>query len=250
MAKEVQTCSSCGSALAGTSPICDVCGHDMREDALHASSPAAAATPEANRPVQKPARKSGKKAPATAAAALFNTQQWIAIVVAAFILGGVVGASIMPSHDHGQAAASAQDTAPEVQADLTRLNETRAAAEANPDSPDALLAYAHALHDSGFPEQAIVQYRRYLEFVPDNPDARVDLGICYFETKDFSTAIAEMEHAVAGHPDHQLGNYNLGIVNLNAGNKEKAREWFEKARDINPSSPHGVNASQLLEQHF
>lgn len=255
MAKEALTCSSCGSALAASTTICDVCGHDtredtVREDAQRESTLAAAPPSVAGQQTRKPARKTGKKPAAAAAAALFNTPQWIAIVVAAFILGGVVGASLVPTHDHGDAAMATQGTPPEAQADLTRLNETRAAAEANPDSPDALLAYAHALHDSGFPEQAIVQYRQYLAFVPDNPDARVDLGICYFETKDYTTAIAEMEKAVAGHPDHQLGNYNLGIVNLNAGNKEKAREWFEKARDINPSSPHGVNAAQLLEEQF
>ena len=275
MADNSNTCTSCGSLLPDGMTVCDICGHDSRDDARsrrqsETAAESAAGQPEAApgtqkqgteaaRPKQKPSaakgpkKSGGKSGAAQTSDALFNTPQWLAIVVAAFILGGVVGASFLPA---GGGAKEAADSAGNVQgqqtpqADLARLDATREAAEANPDSPDALLAYAHALHDSGMPEQAIVQYKRYLEFVPDNPDARVDLGICYFETKDYATAIAEMEQAVAGHPDHQLGNYNLGIVNLNAGNKDKAREWFEKARDIDPASPHGQNASQLLEQHF
>lgn len=242
--------------------ICDICGHDRNLDYQESLTPPPSMTvtmqPEA-RPgtSQKPARVSpqqagkrgGKSGKGGASAVLFTTPQWIAITVAAFILGAVLAASMLPSGGTtpaGNGEAAQQGTQP----DLQRLNSARDAAEANPDNPDALLAYANALHDAGMNDQAIAQYKRYLGFVPDNPDARVDLGICYFEKKDFATAIAEMEIAVAKHPDHQLGNYNLGIVNLNAGNKDKAREWFEKARDLDPTSPHGVNATQLLKEQF
>lgn len=273
MAKRTQTCSSCGSIKPDDRSVCDICGHDARSEArteppteaaaagrgpassASAAMPAAmpAATPKQARGPQRPsATRSAKAGRKDAAPALFSTPQWIAIVVAAFILGGVLSASFI-SRDAGTAsggATTAGNAGDGAQPDMQRLTETRAAMEANPDNPDALLAYSHALHDSGMPAQAIVQYKRYLEFRPDDPDARVDLGICYFETKDYATAISEMERAVAKFPDHQLGNYNLGIVNLNAGNKDKAREWFEKARDIDPSSPHGQNAAQLLGEHF
>ena len=270
MTKETFSCSACGSALPDGVTLCDVCGHDRLVDVRAAAVRAERARGTAAEsggntggseaaPRQRAggakasARKTGGSgASARAAGPLFNTPQWMAIVVAAFILGGVAGASFVPSG--GNASTGAGETAGQAQQgaqpDIARLDATRAALEANPDDPDALLAYSHALHDSGMPAQAIVQYRRYLEFRPDDPDARVDLGICYFETKDYTNAITEMERAVAGHPTHQLGHYNLGIVNLNAGNKDKAREWFEKARDINPTSPHGQNAIQLLKEHF
>ena len=258
--RDTPTCPSCGSINSGADAVCDICGHDPRTDiaapAPASAAPASAAAttrPKQQRGVTKAAAgrsvNTGKK---VSGHALFTTTQWIAITVAAFILGGVLSATILSRHegrppgDPTQQAMGAEGAQPDMQ----RLTETRAAMEANPDNPDALLAYSHALHDSGMPAQAIVQYKRYLEFRPDDPDARVDLGICYFETKDFANAISEMERAVATFPDHQLGHYNLGIVNLNAGNKDKARAWFEKARDIDPTSPHGTNATQLLEEHF
>ncbi|MDX9758767.1 MAG: tetratricopeptide repeat protein [Bacteroidota bacterium] len=256
------TCSACGSIKPDGHDVCDICGHDARTDARTPSP--AAAPPRPDHPAEAPVRKQGRGNPRSAGsrakktgtsgmgAALFSTPQWIAITVAAFILGGVLAATIVSPGGRSSTGSTAeqQASADGVQPDMQRLTETRAAMEANPDNPDALLAYSHALHDSGMPAQAIVQYKRYLEFRPDDPDARVDLGICYFETKDYATAITEMERAVAKSPDHQLGNYNLGIVNLNAGNKDKAREWFEKARDLDPSTPHGQNAAQLLREHF
>lgn len=243
--------------------ICDVCGHDRSlESRQPVTAPpsmtvdmtpgtASPASPKRTRVApQQAGKKGGKSGKGAASAVLFTTPQWIAITVASFILGAVLAASMLPSG--GTTAAGNGEAAQQqgAQPDLQRLNSAREAAEANPDNPDALLAYANALHDADMNDQAIVQYKRYLEFVPDNPDARVDLGICYFEKKDYAAAIAEMEIAVAKHPDHQLGNYNLGIVNLNAGNKDKAREWFEKARDLDPTSPHGINAAQLLKEQF
>lgn len=239
--------------------VCDVCGHDRSLESSQPMTappsmtvdmkPEAASAKRARVAPQQAGKKGGKPGKGSASAVLFTTPQWIAITVASFILGAVLAASMLPSG--GTTAPGSGETAQQgAQPDLQRLNSAREAAEANPDNPDALLAYANALHDADMNDQAIVQYRRYLEFVPDNPDARVDLGICYFEKKDYATAITEMETAVAKHPDHQLGNYNLGIVNLNAGNKDKAREWFEKARDLDPTSPHGINAAQLLKEQF
>jgi tetratricopeptide (TPR) repeat protein len=279
MANTAHVCPSCGSASPANAEFCDICGHDLRietsddsnrptdisatdsspaatgdrHSAAGQQSPPSPAQRSAPRQVRKSPRQAGKKdarksGHGASDAQLFNTPQWVAITVAAFILGGVVGASFVPAG--GGASGDAAQMQAGAQPDLQRLNAAREALDANPDDPAAILVYANALHDSNMPDQAIVQYKRYLEFDPDNPDARVDLGICYFEKRDFASAIVEMERAVAKHPDHQLGNYNLGIVNLNAGNKDKAREWFEKARDLNPASPHGQNAIQLLEEHF
>jgi Tfp pilus assembly protein PilF len=271
MSAEKNICPSCGSSISGDASVCDICGEDLTaaspdRAAVAASavaptgtSAAALAAADAARTkpaVLPPARKKAAAKPAVRAAgskgaALFTTWQWIAIVIAAFILGGVVGASFMPSAREGTTASQEQSgTQPSAQPDLQALESARVAAEADPADADAQLTYANGLHDAMMLDQAIAQYKKYLELDPGNPDARVDLGICYFEKKEYAAAIAEMERAIAEHPEHQLGTYNLGIVNLNAGNKDKAREWLQKARDLDPASPHGQNAAQLLEQHF
>ncbi|MBE0644817.1 MAG: tetratricopeptide repeat protein [Bacteroidetes bacterium] len=262
MAEEKNICASCGSANAHDALICDICGHDLTvkmevvestAEAAPAAAPSAPAKTAPKAPLAKPKKKSSGKAGAKSPASdpVFSTMQWVAITIAAFILGGVITASLLPSTESGQGSVQDEGTMTQgAQPDLQRLNATKAALDANPNDPAAILAYANALHDASMTDQAIVQYKSYLSKNADDPDARVDLGICYFEKQEFALAIEEMERAVTDHPDHQLGTYNLGIVNLNAGNKEKAREWFTKARDMDPNSPHGKNAAQLLSEHF
>ncbi|MGQ9644364.1 MAG: tetratricopeptide repeat protein [Ignavibacterium sp.] len=132
---------------------------------------------------------------------------------------------------------------------VEKINELEAKVKANPNDHQLLLELAHLRMDSGFYEQAIQNYRTYLEFHPDDADVRIDMGVCYFNLKDFNTAIAEMEKALKNNPKHQIGHLNLGVVNLNAGNLEKAKEWFKKAVEIDPTTEAGQKAQQLLTSH-
>lgn len=274
MAEQKFTCPSCGSALPAGAEICDICGEDLHAAAMHEQS---AARPEptssseaATAAAQEENARSGKKASAGGTrrkaktggrvkprrvqeTVLFTTPQWIAISVSCFVLGAVLTATLLPSGGQhaGDASAPGQSQAQQQpQIDLERLESMRAYIENHPDDLKAQLQYANELHDAKLLDQAIAQYKNFLEKQPENPDARVDLGICYFELQQYDAAIREMERAVRDAPMHQLGHYNLGIVNLNAGNLETARAWFEKARDIDPSSAYGIDAEQILQQRF
>ena len=132
---------------------------------------------------------------------------------------------------------------------VQKINELEAKVKANPNDHQLLLELAHLRMDSGFYEQAIQNYRTYLEFHPDDADVRIDMGVCYFNLRDFNTAMAEMEKALEYNPKHQIGHLNLGVVNLNAGNLEKAKEWFKKTVEINPTTEAGQKAQQLLTSH-
>lgn len=132
---------------------------------------------------------------------------------------------------------------------VQRINELEAKVKANPDDHQSLLELAHLRMDSGFYEQAIQNYKTYLEHHPDDADVRIDMGICYFNLKDFNIAIAEMEKALKYNPKHQVGHLNLGIVNLSIGNLEKAKEWFKETVEINPTTEAGQKAQQLLISH-
>jgi hypothetical protein len=83
----------------------------------------------------------------------------------------------------------------------------------------------------------------------ENADARVDMGVCYFNLKDYTNAIREMETALKYVPNHQIAHLNLGIVNLAAGNIAKSKEWLQKAYDINPTNEVGQKAENLLKNH-
>jgi cytochrome c-type biogenesis protein CcmH/NrfG len=132
---------------------------------------------------------------------------------------------------------------------VQKINELEAKVKANPNDHQSLLELAHLRMDSGFYEQAIQNYRAYLEHHPEDADVRIDMGVCYFNLRDFNTAITEIEKALQYQPKHQIGYLNLGVVNLNAGNLEKAKEYFQKAVEINPNTEAGKKAQQLLTSH-
>ena len=129
------------------------------------------------------------------------------------------------------------------------INDLEATIKQNPEDYKSLLQLAHLKNDSGLFEAAIQNYKTYLDKNPKDSDARVDMGVCYFNLQDFANAIKEMETALKYVPNHQIAMLNLGVVNLSAGNLEKSKEWLKKAYDINPTNDVGIKAQQLLNNH-
>jgi len=156
----------------------------------------------------------------------------------------------------------AQVTAP-VQPPMEEVRRLQDAVRANPGDAAAMLQLANRLHDMGLSEPgmlngAIDAYRHYLGLKPADPDARVDLGICYFElgradsaerTRLFQAAVREMETAIKESPSHQPAAFNLGVVHLFMGDTEQSTTWFRKAVEFAPESELGKRAKNLLEQH-
>jgi tetratricopeptide (TPR) repeat protein len=148
--------------------------------------------------------------------------------------------------------------AAEPQAPRVDIAPLEAAVAADPRDPAALLRLANGLQDNRAFARAIDAYERSLALDPRNPDARVDMGVCYYELgrADTSggvtmlrTAVQEMELALKYRPDHQPAAFNLGIVHLTMGELETSNRWFLRAVELNPSSELGVRAKRILEQH-
>ena len=132
---------------------------------------------------------------------------------------------------------------------IQQINELEAKLKANPDDKETLLKLAHLQNDSGFYEKAIPLYQKYLAQVPADADARIDMGVCYYNIHDYDSAIKEIKTALKYKPDHQIGNLNLGIVNLAAGNMDEAMKWLQKAVDLGPETEIGKRAKELLNSH-
>lgn len=132
---------------------------------------------------------------------------------------------------------------------MQMINDLEAKIKQNPEDYASLLQLAHLKNDSGLFEAAIQNYKTYLYKNPKDADARVDMGVCYFNLKDFPNAIMEMETAIKDVPNHQIAHLNLGVVNLAAGNLEKSKEWLKKAVELNPANDVGKKAEQLLNNH-
>jgi tetratricopeptide (TPR) repeat protein len=140
----------------------------------------------------------------------------------------------------------------------TEIESLQKQVDANPDDLDATLRLANLLHDVRMLPRAIAMYEKYLTARPSDPDARVDMGICYFELglengskKDeyLERAKREMQMALTYSPKHQLAYFNLGIVCLRAGDMEASNKWFKECIDIDPNSETGMRAKELYNQH-
>ena len=134
-------------------------------------------------------------------------------------------------------------------ADLDEIADLESKVNANPEDMESTLHLAHLLQDSKFFKKAISNYKKYLEKNPQDADARVDMGICFYNLGDNTAAINEMETALKYQPKHQIAHLNLGIVNLTAKNIEASKEWFRKTADLDPNSEAGKRAQELLSSH-
>jgi tetratricopeptide (TPR) repeat protein len=150
------------------------------------------------------------------------------------------------------------DHPPIDQAMLGELQSLEQAARDNPGDAHSQLNLANRLMDMRMYPRAIDTYRKYLELNPSNPDARVDMAVCYFQLAGVDTshagaltrsALAEMTEALKINPKHQIAMLNLGIVNLQLGDVKTSQEWFRKCIDTDPKTESAQKAKQLLNQH-
>ena len=256
-------CPGCGAALerdarsSGTTVRCPACGHLNTPPAETCQScggrlGARTGTKPASTPKQN------------AATARRKFESWhifsgaaVLVLVAYLVYSNIDGGTPAGASAGSRALPTGEGpVTPHVHAiDLAPLE---AAVRARPDDPDALLKLANALHDNSLWARAIEAYGRYLQKNPGNPDARVDLGICYFELSRIDSAqsgtlarraVQEMESAATQFPNHQQAAFNLGIVLLNTGDLAGSNRWFSRAVEINSQSELGQQAKKILSQH-
>lgn len=132
---------------------------------------------------------------------------------------------------------------------VQKINELEAQVKAAPNNPQLLLQLAHLKNDSGFYDKAIIDYTHYLEVNPSDADARIDMGVCYYNLQNYPKAIEEMEIALTFQPTHQIAHLNLGVVTMASGDIETSKQWLEKAVKLNPNTDAGKRAQELLSSH-
>lgn len=131
---------------------------------------------------------------------------------------------------------------------LERINELENQLKANPDET-RLLELAHLLNDSGLKERAIEKYQEYLKTNPKEADVLVDMGVCYFDLRNYTEAEKRMKEALKYSPQHQIAHLNLGVVTINSGKRDEALVWWKKAVEINPNTEIAKRAQELINSH-
>lgn len=246
----VDQCTVCGYVNPPHLRSCESCGAILPARATgssnDASAPRETALPKAQRRI-------------SAGGILAMLQSWkvtLGLAVVFVVVLVVIGTSQREEvHDHDGTGGDVPPHAAEMMEEIKQLQQR---VDDNPNDAEAMLLLANRLHDVRFFPSAITMYQRYLEKKPEDTDARVDLGICYFEmalidgkvkAEYFTKAEEEMKKALTYDPKHQLAHFNLGIVFLQSGNIQESNAWFKKCIDINPDSETGRRARELYNQH-
>lgn len=108
-----------------------------------------------------------------------------------------------------------------------------------PQSPAGLLKEAEAFHRAGKLDQAISDYKLFLEKYPDVPQARSDLGAALAGAGRYEEAIAEYQRALRLDPlpeiqlNLSLAYYKIGKLSLAVDGLRKVHE--EMPNDIRPA---------------
>lgn len=239
-------CPTCGSENTSEAGFCTSCGAKLKTQATARSGPqqSAQASPAPKRDKARIEKKNRESS-----SPMFSWKVIFGFLGLLLIL--VVALEVLPSHD--QQPVQAASTAPQTPAAnmqlVNQINDLEKRVAASPNDMQSLLSLANVCQDGRFFDKAIVQYRKYLEKNPRDTNARVDLGICYFETSNLEEARKEMEVALKYDPKHVAAHFNLGIVSLRAGKVKEANEWFKKTIALAPNSDMGQQAKQILEQH-
>jgi tetratricopeptide (TPR) repeat protein len=263
-------CPKCGAEIARTDAYCPSCGEKMEWDSQrnivctlcgHANSPGSAVCSECGSALGEGSAKAaaptkavkGKKTSPEGAPLSF-LQSWkltagVGLLLVATLIflrlnrqGGSAEPAMPPQHD-------------ELVKEIESLQKM---VDADPNNDDALIRLGNIYYDQRMFPRAIMMYERYLERNASNANARVDLGVSYFELalqdsvrrgEYFASAKKEIEEALKYAPKHQLAYYNLGMVNLHTGDIEKATEWFRKCYAIDSTTEAGQRAHQLVKNH-
>lgn len=124
-----------------------------------------------------------------------------------------------------------------------------AAVKANPGNVQALVELGNLYYDHHVYPQAIEYYRRALEFRPDDPNVRTDLGTAYWYSGFADQAIAEYTKVLAKNSTFAPAMLNTGIVRME-GLKDYAgavAAW-EKLLATNPQHPERGRVEGLIAQ--
>jgi putative PEP-CTERM system TPR-repeat lipoprotein len=104
--------------------------------------------------------------------------------------------------------------------------------------PDDLLAWQYAASEnakSGKDKQAIEQYERVLQKLPNDANALNNLAVLYHRTKD-PRALATAERAYKATPDSPIFADTLGWILVDSGKTERGLELLQKAAAGAPSN--------------
>lgn len=109
-----------------------------------------------------------------------------------------------------------------------------------PDSPRERVNYGIALIHAAKTAEGIAELEKAQKQDPKIPHTWFNLGIQYKKASEYDKAIAEFEGMVKLVPDEPISHYNLGVLYKLTGKADQAVKEFEASEKLNPrlAGPH------------
>ncbi len=106
------------------------------------------------------------------------------------------------------------------------------AIESNPKNLEARTKMAMTYLSSSSPMKGIQMMREVLAEDPKNEFALFNMGMLSIQSGQYDRAIERLNELIVVNPNHIQGQLLLGVAYMNKGNKEKARQQFEKVKKL------------------
>lgn len=129
-----------------------------------------------------------------------------------------------------------------------KLAELKEAVDTNPSDTLAMRNYADFLSASHKMNEAIPYYEKILKVNPKRTDIYFSLALIYYNKQDFEKCEQVNNDVLSFDPNNQMALYNLGAIAATQGNREKAKDLWEKVISINAESETGKLANESLSR--
>jgi protein O-GlcNAc transferase len=122
------------------------------------------------------------------------------------------------------------------------IGEYEAVLQAEPDDVSALIGLGAAYREQGRVDEALAQFQRAAEILPEDPGIHSSLaglhfqkGNDYAQSSAYDQAIAEYEAVLEVEPEHVSAMTNLGVVYYMTGQWDQAIAAYDSALGIAPA---------------
>ena len=183
----------------------------------------------------------------------------ILIVVIAFLVGFITGATVAILKGSKAAGGSAMVQKPQMTPMPTppgpspaevapQIQALKEIVKKDSKNLSAWVELGNLYFDSNQPKEAIEAYSQYLAIKPDNADVRTDMAIMYRNLGETDRALEEFRKAAQSDPGHINSRYNIGIVLLHdKGDIKGALKAWQEYLKVDPKSERASRVRAQME---
>jgi tetratricopeptide (TPR) repeat protein len=123
----------------------------------------------------------------------------------------------------------------------------KTAIDLKPNATEPRLGYTYPLHQLGNRNELITQYKKIIELDPFNTDAHYQLGMLYYDKKEYAAADESFQKIVDLYPFTYYGVLMSGWTNYQLNKKDEAKKLFHKVLMIVPSDKSALEGLALIK---